>query len=144
MNTTETGEEIINARVHLVLDPSMCVRNLNERRAVSPFHPALESHKRSSRSARELYDSRNEQTRTRILYLVHEGFDGSGATKKSPAVEEDSRAKKGKGRQVLAMERRRRMAAQAALLQEQQQREAEVSSGHATMLVLTPQALFSI
>ncbi|CAM9878859.1 unnamed protein product, partial [Scytosiphon promiscuus] len=56
-------------------------------------------------------------------------FDGSAETRKKtaalPQAEEDARVKRGKGRQMLAMERRRRMAAEAALLQEQQQREAE-------------------
>jgi len=54
------------------------------------------------------------------------------STAKGSAVGSSSGARiktnnKGKGRQVLAMERRRRLAAQASRLQEQQQREAAVS-----------------
>lgn len=54
--------------------------------------------------------------------------DGSAAkgTVSSAGGFNRDRSAKGKGRQVLAMERRRSLAAQATRLQEQQQREAEV------------------
>lgn len=57
--------------------------------------------------------------------------DGSTASGTVPSAGGFNRAgsevkRKGKGRQVLAMERRRSLAAQATRLQEQQQREAEV------------------
>lgn len=53
--------------------------------------------------------------------------EGSGTTKVGGSSVGAERAKKGKGRQVLAREKRRSMAAQAARLQEQQLLEAKVT-----------------
>lgn len=54
--------------------------------------------------------------------------EGSSTTKENESSVRAARAKKGKGRLVLAREKRRIMAVQAARLQEQQLLEAKVST----------------